>query len=164
MNRQFNFSTTKEEEEEKIRYSAFRDYKTGEVWDPHAKKQKSESSDSDSNSDKEDSESESIKTEWSMLEREPIDLCDDNDPDPDPDPDPDKPIDLVKNPKSKYIGVSYDKQNRWMSRICINGKTRYLGCFKTEEAAAEAYNKEAKTYNDENPTKRLKKKINIIDT
>lgn len=43
---------------------------------------------------------------------------------------------------SKYVGVSYDKQNLqkpWLSRITINKKTRFLGRYETEELAFNAY-------------------------
>lgn len=51
---------------------------------------------------------------------------------------------------SKYVGVSYDKQNfskPWLSRITIDRKTKFLGRFETEELAFEAYKLECKTNN-----------------
>lgn len=52
----------------------------------------------------------------------------------------------IKNGKpvaSKYKGVratTSGKKNPWTATIKAAGKTRYLGCFKTEEEAAQAYN------------------------
>lgn len=43
---------------------------------------------------------------------------------------------------SRYIGVCTahsSKKNPWLARICINGKTKYLGVFPTELEAAQAY-------------------------
>lgn len=45
---------------------------------------------------------------------------------------------------SKYIGVSLkghykDGSPRWLAAITINNKTKYLGCFKIEEEASQAY-------------------------
>ena len=45
-----------------------------------------------------------------------------------------------KGGTSGYIGVSWDKSsNKWKSRIRTNGKEKYLGMFKDELKAAEAY-------------------------
>jgi hypothetical protein len=42
---------------------------------------------------------------------------------------------------SKYRGVSWDKENKkWIVRIKINYKDKYLGEFSSERAAAERYN------------------------
>ena len=47
-----------------------------------------------------------------------------------------------KNCSSKYIGVSWHKQNsKWEARIQINGKSKYLGSFDNEEQAYLAYKK-----------------------
>jgi hypothetical protein len=44
---------------------------------------------------------------------------------------------------SKYIGVCwYNKANKWMARIRINGRQKYLGIFSSDAEASEAYQKE----------------------
>jgi len=44
---------------------------------------------------------------------------------------------------SSYIGVSYQKsRGKWTSRICIDGKPKWIGRFKTEYEAHLAYEKE----------------------
>jgi len=41
---------------------------------------------------------------------------------------------------SKYVGVSWSKSNsKWLSHICINCKSKYLGYFTTELEASNAY-------------------------
>jgi len=53
-----------------------------------------------------------------------------------------------KDCASKYIGVSWSKaSNKWLSRILINGKPKFLGSFIDELDAAEAYQKELKKIN-----------------
>lgn len=48
---------------------------------------------------------------------------------------------------SIYRGVSWEKRRKnWISEIYLNGKKKYLGSFKTQEKAAEAYNKAAELY------------------
>ena len=47
---------------------------------------------------------------------------------------------LTKNKSSQYTGVVWDKRNnRWLSQIWINKKSKYLGLFKTELEASNAY-------------------------
>ena len=47
-----------------------------------------------------------------------------------------------KNCSSQYKGVCWDKQkNKWKANIAIDGKSKHLGQFDTEEEAAEAYKK-----------------------
>lgn len=42
---------------------------------------------------------------------------------------------------SRWKGVYWHKcSNKWMARIQVNGKTKYLGIFATEADAAQAYN------------------------
>jgi len=44
--------------------------------------------------------------------------------------------------KSRYPGVTYESQNsinKWKARKQINGIRIYIGCFKTEEQARDAY-------------------------
>ena len=46
---------------------------------------------------------------------------------------------------SKYKGVSFNKnKKRWVARIQIDGKSKYLGMHKTEELASEAYQNKLK--------------------
>ena len=45
-----------------------------------------------------------------------------------------------KKGSSKYTGVSWDKSyNKWVCYIQINGKNKYLGRFKNENKASQAY-------------------------
>lgn len=54
---------------------------------------------------------------------------------------------IRKNNKSGYKGVSYsNSRNRYESCICVDGKTRHLGRYKTAIEAAIAYNKAASFY------------------
>lgn len=46
---------------------------------------------------------------------------------------------------SRFKGVYWFKHaKKWMARIQVVGKRRYLGCFSSEEAAAKAYDSTAK--------------------
>lgn len=48
---------------------------------------------------------------------------------------------------SKYIGVSWQAKNKkWVSTICFNAKTIYIGLFKTEIEAAHARDIKSKIY------------------
>jgi hypothetical protein len=50
---------------------------------------------------------------------------------------------------SQYIGVSYlKKRNKWRSRITINGKEVFLGEYKTEIEASNAYDAKLKEINE----------------
>ena len=49
-----------------------------------------------------------------------------------------------KNKTSKYLGVSFRKNDgRWQSEITSNYKYKRIGCYKTEQEAALAYNRAA---------------------
>lgn len=49
---------------------------------------------------------------------------------------------------SKYIGVClYKPRNKWLSRIKIQGKYKFLGYFDDEEEAAQAYQNALKSLN-----------------
>lgn len=49
---------------------------------------------------------------------------------------------------SKFVGVYFNKkENKYMSRIYINGKRKYLGLFVSEHEASKAYQKELLTLN-----------------
>lgn len=54
------------------------------------------------------------------------------------------------NYSSDYIGVSWNKgASKWMARITVEGETKYLGIYESEEAAARAYNDAAKEHHGE---------------
>lgn len=56
-----------------------------------------------------------------------------------------------KDTSSEYRGVSYLRNvKRWRAGITVKGSSINLGDFKTEEAAARAYNQAAKKYFGEN--------------
>jgi hypothetical protein len=51
---------------------------------------------------------------------------------------------------SRFIGVSFDKHKVvWTAYISFHRKRIWLGCFKTEIAAAKAHDEAAKKYHDE---------------
>lgn len=44
------------------------------------------------------------------------------------------------NDSSRHIGVCFHKtSSKWLSRICINGKSKHLGLFQNELEASNAY-------------------------
>ena len=46
---------------------------------------------------------------------------------------------------SKYVGVHWsNSNNKWQSTIYINGKYKYLGTYKSEKKASQAYQNELK--------------------
>tara|TARA_R110000822_G_C15059461_1_gene467292 strand:- start:42 stop:548 length:507 start_codon:yes stop_codon:yes gene_type:complete len=50
-----------------------------------------------------------------------------------------------KGGSSKYVGVNIHKsKNKWMARISINGKRKYLGSFVNEIEASKAYQSQLK--------------------
>jgi len=57
-------------------------------------------------------------------------------------------LNLTKDKKasSKYAGVFLYKPNKWRASIKLNNKTKYLGTFKKEIEAANAYKKALKEY------------------
>ena len=51
------------------------------------------------------------------------------------------------NPTSKYIGVTWHKASkRWTAQISINNKKKWLGCYRIELEAANAYKKALEEY------------------
>ena len=61
-------------------------------------------------------------------------------------------LNVTKDKKgtSKYAGVFWDKaRNKWTSFIKINNKNIYLGSYKNEQEAAQAYQQELNKINNE---------------
>lgn len=49
--------------------------------------------------------------------------------------------------KSKYRGVGWDEKNqKWRAYYCVNGKTKFLGRFESEEEAAKVAAEARKKY------------------
>lgn len=52
-----------------------------------------------------------------------------------------------KNNSHGTLGVTYDpKKQLWRTRITVNGKRKYIGKYKSQEDAAEAYIQAKRTY------------------
>ena len=50
----------------------------------------------------------------------------------------------VNRGKSQYKGVAWDaNRNKWLASICVNGKSKHIGRFNSEQEAALAYNLKA---------------------
>ena len=60
-----------------------------------------------------------------------------------------------QNKSSKYMGVSYRKNGKWLAQIRLNRKLYRLGLFDTEEKAYEAYLKTKERLHTFNPIQRI---------
>lgn len=63
---------------------------------------------------------------------------------------------MFKNNTSGFVGVNFEERsliNPWVAKIRIDGKIKYLDCFKTAEEASEAY-QAAKKLRDDKEIKR----------
>ena len=55
----------------------------------------------------------------------------------------------VKEMKNKFTGTTYNKlRKKWYSRITINGKTKHLGVFSTQEEAHKEYKIALENHNE----------------
>jgi hypothetical protein len=62
-----------------------------------------------------------------------------------------------KGGSSGYRGVSWSKQHRqWLAQIMVGRKRKFLGLFKDEQDAADAYIKAAAIYHSHNPSAKEK--------
>lgn len=55
----------------------------------------------------------------------------------------------AKGSTSKYLGVNLHLNKYWKAEIRLNGKSKHIGLFKTQELAALAYNKFAVRHHGE---------------
>lgn len=63
---------------------------------------------------------------------------------------------LSMNLTSKYVGVSYKKsKERWIATIWINNNKKYLGSFRDELSASEAYQAKLKEINNNEVNKKI---------
>jgi hypothetical protein len=62
---------------------------------------------------------------------------------------------IIKEGASKYKGVYFNK-NKWMSKILIEGKQRYIGNYENEEEAATDYARAVFKYNGEEALVKLR--------
>ena len=88
--------------------------------------------------------------EFGFLNHDRSDYCDENGK-----PDPQKMHYYSRKEQergdSKYIGVHFDKEfQRWVANIAINKKSKRIGRYKTEEAAARSYDMAVIEHRDEN--------------
>lgn len=66
-----------------------------------------------------------------------------------------------KKTRAKYKGVIKRGYNSWVAMICVNYKSKYIGCFYTEEAAAYAYNLESKKLHGEFAYQNVVNKVDL---
>ena len=63
---------------------------------------------------------------------------------------------IIKEGASKYTGV-YLNNNKWLSKIRIEGKQRFIGCYEDEEEAAIDYARAVFKYNGEEALVKLRR-------